>query len=488
MDHAICIGIDKYLNLNETVYAENDASEFAKVLTDIFDVNNLILLLGSQATYKSIELTIKRTVKKIDADDRFFFFFAGHGANFNGQPHLSCFDSDTHDIVNSWHSLSRIIKDINSSGCNKSLYFIDACESTIKLGSRKQIRSQFTAKELEDYFKSVTYTSVFSSCSHKGIADVNEDEKHGIWSSFLLKALNGKGPEAINESNCITNTSLQRYLSIKVKEYCKMTPECTEIQEAFSWGKQEGEFIIIQFPEKRVILYDKIPPKPLQRVRFVVKTTRNVKSLSGFSKAKGHFIPKFYNGTAFKFVNNIAENEIKEHLDEVSVNLRKLFGLKLKDYQLDIQDGSGTFTCPYLKYSYSVALKRNDTSEVIFTGELIPLDINRLIEESKDFDSCFPAWFDYLMYYLPNEIDIKHFVNQLEDMDEEKLNGYSFKYNNECTKVVMKHSTFDREIVFKKDYIKILFKASEPIPKMLDGLKEIANQLLLVNPKMKLLS
>jgi hypothetical protein len=355
MDHAICIGIDKYLNLNETIYAQNDASAFEEVLTHIFFIDNPILLLGSQATYKNIEMTVKKIAKKIDADDRFFFFFAGHGENFNGHPHLSCYDSDTHDIANSWYSLSRIIEDINSTGCNRSLYFIDACESTIKLGSRKQIRSSFTAKELEEYFKSVTYTSVFSSCSHKGIADVNEDEKHGIWSSFLLKALNGKAPEAIDQSNRITNTSLQRYLQIKVKQYCKMKPECTEIQEAFSWGKQEGEFIIIQFPDKKVTLYGTIPPKPLQRVRFVVKTTCNVKSLSGFSKAKGHFVPKLYNEAAIRFANSIAEEEIKEHVNEVSANLRKLFRLKLKDYQLDIQDGSGIFTCPYLKYSYSVA-------------------------------------------------------------------------------------------------------------------------------------
>jgi hypothetical protein len=141
-----------------------------------------------------------------------------------------------------------------------------------------------------------------------------------------------------------------------------------------------------------------------------------------------------------------------------------------------------------LKYSYSVALKNDDTSVVIFTGELTPLDIDRLIENSKDFDNCFPAWFDYLLYHLPNRINIRNFVNQLEHMDNEKLNGYSFDYDNECTRVVMTHLTIDREIVFKENYIKIVFKASESIPSMLEGLKEIANQLLLVNPTMKLLS
>ena len=320
MDYAICIGIDKYLNLNETIYAENDASAFDKVLSDKFGIDNPILLLGSQATYKNIEINVNKIAKKFDENDRFLFFFAGHGENFNDHPHLSCYDSDAHDIGSSWHSLSKIIESINSGGCNRSLYFIDACKSTIKLGSRKHIRTTFTAKELEEYFKSATYTSVFSSCSHKGIADVNEDEKHGIWSFYLLKALNGEAPEAIDESNRITNRSLQRYLQIKVKQYCKVTPACSEIQETFSWGKQQGEFIIIQFPQKKVRLYNTIPPKPLQRVRFIVKTTCNVKNLSGFSKAKGHFVPELYNDRSIKFINDIAEEEIKDHIDQVSAS------------------------------------------------------------------------------------------------------------------------------------------------------------------------
>ncbi len=488
MDYAICIGIDKYLNLNETIYAENDASAFEEVLADKFGVDKPILLLGSHATYKNIEININKIANKIDKDDRFLFFFAGHGENFNGHPHLSCYDSDTHDIGDSWHSLSKIISRINSSGCNKGLYFIDACESTIKLGSRKHIRTSFTAKELEEYFQSSTYTSVFSSCSHKGIADVNEDEKHGIWSFYLLKALNGEDPDAIDKSNRITNTSLQRYLQIKVKQYCKMTPACTEIQETFSWGKNQGEFIIIKFPEKRVSLYNTIPPKPLQRVRFVVETKWKVKDLSGFSKAKGHFVPEIYSGASIRFINDIAEEDIKDHLNKVSKNLRDHFGLKLKDFQLDIQKGTGTFTCPYLKYSYSVDLKESDTSLVMFIGELIPLDIDKLIETSKDFDNCFSNWFDYLLYHLPMRFNIRDFVNRLEELDNEQLNGYSFTYNNTCTKVTMVHDATNRKILFKENSIRIFFRASESIPSMLEGLKEIANQLLLTHPAIKLLS
>ena len=155
---------------------------------------------------------------------------------------------------------------------------------------------------------------------------------------------------------------------------------------------------------------------------------------------------------------------------------------------MDIQEGSGTFTCPYLKYSYFVDLKKTDTSVAIFTGELIPLDMDKLIEKSKDFDNCFSNWFEYLLYHLPKQINIRDFVNHLESLDNEQLNGYRFSYDNACTKLVMSHETIDREIVFKESYIKIVFKASESIPSMLEGLKEIANQLLLVHPTIKLLS
>lgn len=483
MDFSLSIGIDEYLYEDPTPFAENDAIEFDSIMKNTFKIENRILLLGSKATYTSIRYNFKNILNKIDESDRFFFFFAGHGINYNGIPYVTSYDC-TNDIDSSCHNIVDILTSINKTGCQKSVFFIDACESTIQLGSRKKKNKQFSISEIEELIRSNTFSYVFSSCSHKGVASIIPEKKHGIWSFFLLQALSGKDERALKNGCFLTNYSLQQYLTLTVKNYCKADASCEEIQLSHTWGKGEGEFLIIEFLKSNMEQYKGIPKKSLNRVEFVTITFEGVKNLYGFIKGK-HFIPKLRNSSSERYINDIASGDIHEHMNSVAKLLIRLFNLKKVDYKLEFDLNSGYFICPYCTYTYYVELDEDDLSQVRFTASLNPHDINKLIEVSEDIDKCFPNWFDFLLFTLGKQIDVENMIERLEDSDDVLLQGYSYEYEPDCSCVELSSRT--RRIEIRKDNIKIFFKSREEVIDMLDSLKDLANQIMLFVPNYKLL-
>ncbi len=126
MDFCLSIGIDNYIKLKPpTPFAENDALGFYDVMRETYAAEYNDLIVGNKATYKNIEHSILDVKSKIGSKDRFFLFFAGHGENIGDLPHISCYDSQL-GREDSWHNMIQLMKQINSKGCNKLLYFIDA--------------------------------------------------------------------------------------------------------------------------------------------------------------------------------------------------------------------------------------------------------------------------------------------------------------------------------------------------------------------------
>lgn len=486
MDFSLSIGLDEYIKLAPpTPYAENDAISFDQVMRDTFDSGYAALIEGNKATYKNIEHTIQEIASKIESTDRFFLFFAGHGENFNGVPHISCYDSIP-TKEDSWHNLIQLMEMINSSGCNKLIFFIDACESTIKLGSRKKKGvDKFSTEEIEEHLQSSHYSCVFSATSHKGVADIIPEQKHGIWSYFLLNGLKGEEPKALSEKDYLTNYSLQKYLNISVKKYCKTNADIT-VQNAFSWGKEEGEFLIKDFSSSPVQLYKDIPESSINRIEFLTQSEESVKYLSGFKNGV-HRVPKYKSSATEDFVNNISEKEIKEQIDVISGSLRKLLKLRRKDFSVTIDAGYGLFECPYFSYEYSLEQLEEDPSSVKFIGRLTPIDIDKLITVSNEIDSCFPDWFDILIYTLSKAINLEALIDKIEEQDDDFFDDFEIDYDSEITFIELYSKPLGRTITIKSHEVEFSFQAIEKIPDMLEGLKELSNQLLLVSSEYKLL-
>ena len=81
--HALCIGINDYesINIPDLQYAENDAKEVANILKELYGFDDIVILLGKDATKRKIETAIGKfqSKKNIGEKDCVVIFFSGHG-------------------------------------------------------------------------------------------------------------------------------------------------------------------------------------------------------------------------------------------------------------------------------------------------------------------------------------------------------------------------------------------------------------------------
>ena len=237
MDYSLAVGIDNYYDttIDNTPYAEKDATDFYNVVAQQFELVENILLIGEEATLSNIEANLDLIISKIHENDRVFFFFAGHGSNVYNEPKLSCYDSknDAKKNVLTWFDLNNAMGKIAEKRVNL-ICFIDACESSINYTSRGSINAPYSSN----------YIYVFSAANSSEKANSDNELKNGIWTYFLLEALRGNVDALIN--NQLTNTSLQNYLNRQViKYYTDKGDSPSQIPQ--SWGKTNREFIIKDF-------------------------------------------------------------------------------------------------------------------------------------------------------------------------------------------------------------------------------------------------
>ena len=229
-----------------------------------------------------------------------------------------------------------------------------------------------------------------------------------------------------------------------------------------------------------------MPESVLKNVFFLSTLSGYVQKLSGFKKGF-HSVPKYKSSSTERFIDNISKDEVENHIEEVSSDLRKLFNLKSRDYELMIEGSTATFECPYFTYNYRVELNENDPSEVIYIAELYPIDLEKIFEYSEDFDRCFPTWFSDLIFTYNKNINIPKLIEQIEDNEESNINKNEIDYDSSKTFVSVYNKQFRRNFIIYDDRIEIKFQVKETVPKMIDGLKDISNELIGVSANYKLL-
>ena len=225
---AIVIGIEKYDKAPQATYAAADAKFFHEYARLAFGVpkENIKLLTDEKASrIDTLALLKKWLPAKINKNrTELIIFFAGHGlANTdseNNELYILPQNSDPDMLEESAISRSKFFKLILNLEPKKVTMFIDACYSGVSrdeetlLASARPIKLAIEEDEVPDMF------TVFSASSLNEISSGLKEAKHGIFSYFLMKGLEGKADS--NKDKKITNGELLSYLkqnvSIKAAE------------------------------------------------------------------------------------------------------------------------------------------------------------------------------------------------------------------------------------------------------------------------------
>ena len=220
---AVIFGISDYKKTPAAAYANNDAKFFYEYSRKAFGIpkSNIKLLVDEQANLvESLGVLNKWLPSKIKQNETdLIIFFAGHGLASSDGKELYILPQDSDPDLLSRTALSRteLFEEILNLNPKSVTMFMDTCYSGISrdekllLASARPVRiSTSSDGEIPNNF------TIFSASELNQISSGLEEAKHGIFSYYLMKGLEGKADA--NNDRKITNSELIAYMDTNVSE------------------------------------------------------------------------------------------------------------------------------------------------------------------------------------------------------------------------------------------------------------------------------
>ena len=211
---AIIVAIENYRfeKISKVKYALNDAKAFKTMLIEDLKVNpdNIKLYDDKYASKTALENDLKYEIQNLRKDEKFIFYYVGHGFYNGNSNRLTAWDTSHSNILETTLSLREILIDpLNESECEKSLIFLDTCSTNIidKFPSREAI-SNLNQKELDILVKQSKYCATFFSCSPGEKSYSDDNLQQGIWTYHLIKAIKGEEKSILTNDKFIIDASL----------------------------------------------------------------------------------------------------------------------------------------------------------------------------------------------------------------------------------------------------------------------------------------
>ena len=217
---AICIGIDRYDNLQSLHFAKRDAEAlrdffekevaFEKVYFFAEDAPPIPTDFGEPIRSTPTGGTLRRFLrirfeqKFLKPSDNFWFFFAGHGRRERDRDYLMPSDADPGNVEETAIPVSLVTERLRRCGAENVILLLDACRNE---GARD---GEGVGAEAQPGVVSI------SSCSPNERSYEIDELQHGAFTYSLLEGLRLEG-----ENNCATVERLDQHLRFRVPELCQ---------------------------------------------------------------------------------------------------------------------------------------------------------------------------------------------------------------------------------------------------------------------------
>ena len=233
---AIIIGVEKYEYLAnlDAAFANRDANAFREYAIRALgvDPSNINLLIDKDANRPKILRALKLWLPKIGGENRdIYIFFAGHGLASDDGKNLYVLpqDGDANLLEDTAIKRSEIVELLEKVNPKSVTMFFDTCysgqtrnEETL-VASLRPVRIVADEQSLPDNF------TVFTASANDQTSGSINEAKHGMFSYYLMKGLEGKADE--NKDKQITNREMIAYLKANVSK------------EAFTQNRQQDPML-----------------------------------------------------------------------------------------------------------------------------------------------------------------------------------------------------------------------------------------------------
>lgn len=191
----IIIANEEYEMATNVEMANNDGLAVKEYFTKTLGLTDKQILFYPNATFGKMNKAI-RDIKSIaaayDGKINLLVYYAGHGIpdNATKDAYLMPVDADGTD-VSVCYSLKKLYNEIDAMKLNQTIVFLDACFSGAKRDGDMIVAARGVAiKAKEEKPKGTTF--VFCATSDEEAAYSYKDEKHGLFTYFLLKRMQEK--------------------------------------------------------------------------------------------------------------------------------------------------------------------------------------------------------------------------------------------------------------------------------------------------------
>ncbi|WP_440911167.1 tol-pal system protein YbgF [Candidatus Pelagibacter sp.] len=220
---ALVIGVEKYENSPSAKYASLDAKYFKDYARKVFGVreDNINLLTDEEANLsKTNSAFFKWLPSKIKSNQTdLIIFYAGHGlASTDGkEKYILPFNADPDLLSRTAISRNEIFDQIISLNPRSVTIFFDTCYSGVSRDEQMLLASARPLRVIADDEEQLPDNfTIFSASKNDQISSGLSDAKHGIFSYFLMKGLEGNAD--LNGDRKLTNNELLTYLDDNVSE------------------------------------------------------------------------------------------------------------------------------------------------------------------------------------------------------------------------------------------------------------------------------
>jgi peptidoglycan/xylan/chitin deacetylase (PgdA/CDA1 family)/uncharacterized caspase-like protein len=247
---AVIVGINDYQNWPKLKYAVNDANGLEEILVNKFGFkkDHVRKLTNAEATRQHImevlgdELTDGR---KVQREDRVFFFFAGHGATrtFEDGRQIGFIIPVDADRVNYYSTAISMtaLREASDLIPAKHIYFVmDSCYSGLAL-TRGSGGFERDRTYLEEVTRRQARQILTAGGANEQVAD-DGPTGHSVFTWALIQGLQGQAD--LDGNGVITASELGAYVSPIVSSFAKQTPTVGNLV-----GSEGGEFLFELQPE-----------------------------------------------------------------------------------------------------------------------------------------------------------------------------------------------------------------------------------------------
>jgi len=219
---ALIIGIENYSKSPDATYANLDAKYFYEYVKNTFGVKNqnIKLMINQEAnlvdTIGALNKWLPGKIRKNQTD--LIIYFAGHGlASSDGKElYLLPQDGDSDLLERTAISRTEIFQIISKLKPKSVTMFLDTCYSGVSRDDETLLASARPLRVIANEQETPSNFTIFSASQLDQISSGFKEAKHGIFSYYLMKGMEGKADT--NNDKKITNAELLAYMDQNVSQ------------------------------------------------------------------------------------------------------------------------------------------------------------------------------------------------------------------------------------------------------------------------------